>query len=243
MGDVARISQVFVERVVRYLMKAGVRQFVDIGSGVLTSGNTHQVADELAASQGLEASASVVYATPDPITAALAEVQLDRHGDLRRHAVVEASLQDVDDLWQQVLETEIVDTTQPVALLLIGSLDLHQIGRAGDDRAMDAVTQLRSRLPADSYIALSHLTDEDASGDVRQWLDEANRLYSTWTRNNLVCRSRAEIVEMMAGLQLVEPGGASPSSWHTAEAQPLQPLSPFPSSSQAAVWAGLGRKQ
>lgn len=243
MGDIARISQVFVKRVVHYLMMSGVHQFIDVGSGVLTSGSTHQVADEFAASLGVEARTSVVYTTSDPITAALAEVQLDRFGDLRRHAVVEATLQDADDLWQQVLDADVIDKSQPVALLLIGALDLHQAGaNSSNDGAMEAVAQLRGLLPADSYIALSHLTDEDASNDVRRWLAEADRLYTTWTRSSLVCRSRAEIAEMLAGLQLVEPGFTSPSNWHTGEAKSTQQLGCFSATSQAAVWTGLGHK-
>jgi hypothetical protein len=243
MGDVARASQAFLKHVVSYLMKSGIRQFVDVGSGVLTRGSTHQVADELAGALGLQASASVVYTTSDPITAALAEVQLDRFGDLRRHAVVEATMQDVDNLWQQVLDTDVIDENQPVALLLVGTLDLHQAGM-DDDGSLEAVTQLRELLAADSYVALSHLTDEDLPGNVRESLAEADRLYTAWTHNSLVCRSRAEIAEMLAGLEVVELGWPhAMSNWHTAEADPVSQLG-FPATGiLAPVRVGLGHKQ
>ncbi|SMD14762.1 S-adenosyl methyltransferase [Kibdelosporangium aridum] len=240
MSDIARTNQVFLNRVIRYLVESGVQQFVDVGSGVLTRDNTHQVADALAFDAGREPDVRVVYTAPDPITVAHAEVLLDRDGDPRRHAVVEADLLEPAQLWAQVEDVEILDLNQPVALLLITALQVQQRRDLDGLDLMDSVVQLRERLPAGSYIALSHLTEDAAPADICERLAEVKRMYSTWTDSSLVWRSHEDIARVLAGLELVKPGWTS--NWHVDESfstrSDVAPALPSPT----VVWAGLGHK-
>jgi S-adenosyl methyltransferase len=238
MRDIACSNQVFLNRVIHYLVKQGVRQFIDIEPGALTQGSTHQVADALSVAAGQVPDVRVVYTSADPITVAYMELALDRDGDPRRHAVVEADLHQPAELWQELEESDILDLSKPVAVLLIAALHVQQRPQEGCCSSVEAVAELQARLPSDSYVALSHLTD-DVSADVYERLAEVGRLYDAWTGSSVVCRSRAEIEQMLAGLNLIEPGWTRPSSWHSEDEATAPAARPSP----AAICAGLGHKR
>jgi len=241
MSDIARSNQSFLDRVVRHLVKLGVRQFLDVGSGALTRGNTHQVADALARSSGREPDVKVVYADLDPVAVAHAELLVSRDGDPRRHAVIEADLRSPEDLWQQALDTGVIDPEQPVALLLIAVLHVHQPNADGVDIGPESAVRLRARLPAGSYVAISHMTDEGVPDEVGERLAEIKRMYDTWSSSNLIWRSRAAIAQMLSGLRLLEPGWTWTPAWHPDETTSTASPTAFPSPSHAGVWAGVGR--
>ncbi|HEX4700590.1 MAG TPA: SAM-dependent methyltransferase, partial [Pseudonocardiaceae bacterium] len=113
---IAKANRLFLHRAVRHLVRQGVRQFVDIGSGVPTMGNTHQIADELAPD------CRVVYIDNEPVAVAHSQMLLDQNGDPERHAAINADLREPDELWQRVRDTDVLDLTQPVALLLVAVL-------------------------------------------------------------------------------------------------------------------------
>jgi hypothetical protein len=96
---VALANRQLLHRVVRHLLKQGVRQFVDIGSGVPTMGNVHHVADELVPDS------RVVYVDNEPVAVAHSHELLRKHGDPQRHAIVNADLRAPDPLWQRVRRT------------------------------------------------------------------------------------------------------------------------------------------
>src|SRR2546426_9636396 len=108
--DITLANRMFLNRVVRHLSKRGIRQFLDIGAGVPTAGNTHQVANSVAPDS------RVVYVDNEPVAVAQSEVLLDREGDPDRHAVVNADLRDPDALCRDVDATRLIHPHQPDAL-------------------------------------------------------------------------------------------------------------------------------
>src|SRR5437762_14282405 len=103
----ARANRAFLHRAVRHLVARGVRQFVDIGSGVPTMGNVHQVADEVAPDS------RVVYIDHEPVAVAHSQLLLEEYGDPARHAAINADLRNPYRVWQRVIETGVSDHDEP----------------------------------------------------------------------------------------------------------------------------------
>ena len=225
---IARANRLFLHRVVRYLLRRGVRQFVDIGAGLPTMGHTHQVADLFAPGES-----QVVYVDHEPVTVAHAQVLLDRDGDQARHAAVHADLRDPDGLWRQVADTGVVDLERPVAVLLIAVLHLRQSDARGVDVGPRAVARYRELSSPGSYLAISHLTDEGVPN--RAKLVGFGELAAVW-------RSKPEIEELFGDFELVEPGVTWTAQWHPEEAAPGAPAVEFEAPGESAMWAGVGRK-
>lgn len=240
--DIALANRLFLNRAVRHLSKLGVRQFLDIGAGVPTAGNTHQVADELAHSAGRAPDSRVVYVDNEPVAVAHAELLLDKEGDGQRHAVVEADLRDPDALWHKAMETGILDPERPIALLLIAVLHVHQPGPDGSDVGARSVARFRELLPAGSYLAISHITDEGIPADLEESLAELRNMYDTSSSSNAFFRSRAEIGALFGDFEPVEPGLTWIPSWRPEETGPGAHDISFPTPSHALLWCGVGRK-
>ena len=240
--DIALANRQLLNRVVRYLTKRGIRQFLDIGAGVPTAGNTHQVADEVRREAGGVPDVRVVYVDNDPVAVAHATMLLDREGDGTRHAVIESDLRRPDELWQKAIETQLLDPNEPVALLLIAVLHVHQPGADGNDVGPDAVARLRQLLPEGSYLAISHITDEGVPDELGENLVELKRMYDESSSSDVIWRTRADIASLLADFQLVEPGWTWTPEWHPEETGPTaQPVS-FDTPNAAVVWAGVGQK-
>lgn len=241
MRKVARANRIFLDRVVRFLTKRGIRQFLDVGSGVPAAGCTHRVADELAEYHGREPDARVVYVDNDPVAVAHAQLLLDQEGDPDRHAIVGADLRDPDDLWQQAVDTDLLDPDQPVALLLVALLHIEQPDASGIDIGPESVARLYDRLPAGSYVAVSHMTNDGVPGDVSDKLLDLRHLYAP-TCISVNWRSHAKIEALLDDLDVVEPGWQWVTEWRPEETGPNAPAVAFPSPAHAAVWAGVGQK-
>ncbi|WP_083661506.1 SAM-dependent methyltransferase [Actinophytocola xanthii] len=239
--DIALASRVFNNRAVRHLYRLGVRQFVDIGSGEPIPGCTHEVVDEFAAAEGRAPDARVVYVDRDAIVVAHTEVLLDRQGDQRRHAVVNADLRDPDGLWAAVLDTEQIDLDKPVALLLFAVLHHHQPGPDGDDVSARSVARFRELLPPGSFLALSHVTSEGVPAEVAAQLVTLARSFEEESASNVVTRGRTEISALLDGFELLEPGWAWGPDWHPEETGPgVRPIS-LPTPGYSLLWAAVGR--
>jgi S-adenosyl methyltransferase len=221
---IARANRLFLHRVVRYLLRRGVRQFVDIGAGLPTMGHTHQVADVFAPGES-----KVVYVDHEPVTVAHSRVLLDRDGDEKRHAAVHADLRDPDRLWQQVAATGVVDLHRPVAVLLIAVLHLRQFDSRGVDIGPRAVARYRELSSPGSYLAISHLTDEGVP--IRAKLAGFAELAAVW-------RSKQEVEALFGDFELVEPGLVGCAMW-----RPGGPgdISDAPDMNML-VYGGVGRK-
>jgi S-adenosyl methyltransferase len=230
---VARANRIFLQRAVRHLMRLGVRQFVDVGSGVPTMGSTYAVADEVE-----PGAARVVHADNDPAAVGHAREILARHGDPHRHAVVEADLRDPDELWRRVGATGLLDPTTPVALLLIAVLHLRQLA---DDPVSRLVSRYRELLPGGSYLAISHATKDGLSDRVMARVSGVGRLYGRHG-SPAVWRTRRDIAGLFGDFELVEPGLTWTPLWHPEEAGRDEPAVTFESPDESIVLAGLARK-
>lgn len=241
--DIAIANRLFLNRLVRHLTGLGIRQFLDVGAGVPTAGNTHQIADELAVSAGREPDAHVVYVDNEPVAVAHAEIVLEKEGTTDRHGAIQGDLREPDELWRRAMATGLLNPDEPIALLLIAVLHVHQPGPDGvTDIGPESVARLRELLPTGSYIGMSHITDEGVPPEVGTQLVELKRMYDTSSSSNAIWRSHAEIEAMFGDFVLVEPGWTWLTEWRPEETGPsVRPIA-FPTPNHAVGWAGAGQK-
>jgi hypothetical protein len=235
--------RLFLHRVVRYLIREhGVCQFLDVGSGVPSAGAAHEVADDWAICERRPPRTRVVYVDNDPVAVAHANLLLDRQGDRHRHAVVNADLRNPDELWRRVLDTELIDRSRPIALLLVGMLHLEQVDMAGNEIGAASVARMRELLPAGSYVAISQVTDEKVPSEIRETLSGLKEVYDDSGSGNVIWRSRAEVQAMLGDCQMLEPGWTAATAWRPEENGPGAPVISFPPLTDTVVWAGVGRR-
>jgi hypothetical protein len=228
----ARANRRFLGRSVRFLTGQGIRQFLDIGTGIPTADNTHAVA------QAAAPASRVVYVDNDPIVLAHAHSLL-LTSDEGRTAFVEGDFRQPEDILERAGET--LDLGQPVALVLIGLL--HVI--PDEDEPHDLVQALVDGLAPGSYLALSHMT-ADIQPEMMHLVQE--RLNKTMrTTNPPAFRSRADVERFFADLELVEPGIVHLDEWHPeparAEDGPAEPANGKAGRERITpIYCGVGRK-
>lgn len=190
----ARESRAFLQRVVRFLTaEVGIRQFLDIGTGLPTADNTHEVAQRIAPD------ARVVYADNDPLVLAHARALLIGTPE-GMTKYLHADVREVDDLMRRA--EEILDFTQPVAVMLLGVLGhIHDVAEA-----RSLVRQILARMPSGSYLAISDaiLTEERR---------RAEETYANTDGVHYHAREPEEIASFFEGLEWIEPGFTSVSQW------------------------------
>ncbi|WP_243788204.1 SAM-dependent methyltransferase [Saccharopolyspora gloriosae] len=234
---IAISNRLFLHRAVRHLVARGVHQFIDIGSGVPTMGNTHSVADEV------EPGSKVVYVDHEPVAVAHSQVLLDKHGDPERHAVINADFRNPERLWQRAIETGVLDLEQPVAILLIAVLHVKQPGPNGDDISPQVMKRYRELLPPGSYLALSHLTDDGVPASLDDQLVGIKQMYDN-SSSPVIWRSQQEIADLFGDFEMLDPGMTWTTDWHPEDRSPnFSPDLDFSESGESAIWAGVGRKQ
>ena len=193
----------FLRRAVTYLVKeAGIRQFLDIGTGIPTVGNVHDVA------QSLAPKSRVVYVDNDPIVLAHARRLLTQAGP-GATAYIQADLRDPDAILGHPELRRTLDMTQPVALLLIAVL--HFFVDAADPYGH--VARLAGALPSGSYLAMSHATADFMPTEITDNLDPVVKRESARSRDPSQLRDRLEFARFFEGMDLVAPGIASISDW------------------------------
>jgi O-methyltransferase involved in polyketide biosynthesis len=192
----ARASRAFLARAVEYLAgEAGIRQFLDIGTGLPTANNTHEVAQRVAPE------CRVVYVDNDPIVLAHARALLTSSPE-GATAYLDADLRDPENILRQAARG--LDLNQPVAIMLMGILG----HIADDDEAQSIVDALVDGVPSGSYLTINDGTDtsEEVVEAARIWNQSANPTYHL--------RSPERIARFFDGVELVEPGVVSPPRWH-----------------------------
>jgi SAM-dependent methyltransferase len=208
----------FLRRAVRYLAAgAGIAQFLDIGTGLPTQGNVHQVAQEI------NPDARVVYADNDPMVLAHSRA-LKTGGNT---AVIEADLRATDTILNHHGTRALIDFSQPLAVLLVAVL--HFISDNNDPHAI--VAAICDALPPGSYLVVSH-----ATGGIRR--ESAARVAEHYRKNvaaGATLRGRDEILRFFTGLELVDPGLVQVPYWRPDEPEPAD---------AGNVWflGGVGRK-
>jgi hypothetical protein len=212
----------FLQRAVGYLaLEAGIRQFLDIGTGLPTADNTHEVA------QRVDPRSRVVYVDNDPLVMVHARALLTSSPE-GETAYLEADLRGPESILADPMLRATLDLTQPVALMLIAVL--HFI--PGRDQAQPIVDKLLAALPPGSYLAATSATlDFSAPEDAALYerLLEDGRA-DVWTRGE------AEFTALFDGLELVEPGVVPASEWRPESGAPTLPRA------EINVWSGVARK-
>ncbi|WP_437023275.1 SAM-dependent methyltransferase [Streptomyces sp. enrichment culture] len=199
----ARVNRAFMHRATRWLARAGVRQFLDIGTGIPTEPNLHQVAQEIAPD------ARVVYCDNDPIVQAHAAALL-RGTPEGTTEYLQADAREPDAILDGA--RKVLDFGRPIALSLIALL--HFV--PDEDGARDLVRRLLAELPSGSHLVISHATADFTPGESRAATEKLEAAGVT-----LALRSREEFTRFFDGLELVEPGVEVPHRWHPELGEPV----------------------
>jgi hypothetical protein len=218
--DWARLNRSFLRRAVLFMIDNGIRQFLDIGSGIPTVGNVHEIAQEA------DPSCRVVYVDKEPIAVEHSRILL-RDND--RADVVQADLRFPDDLLGRPEIAEQLDFDQPLGLLTLSVW--HFVSDDYDPGRLMA--RYHAALAPGSYLALSHLTRDSASQTVNEVIDDLVQS----TPETLYPRDRAQVIDLCKPFELVTPGLVGCAAW-----RPGGPgdFSDEPSSN-TTVYAGVGR--
>jgi len=191
MGQVAPASRAFLHRTVTYLAaEAGIRQFLDIGTGIPTAGNTHEVA------QAVDPSCRIVYVDNDPVVLSHARAQL-RSSDEGATSYLDADARDTPAVIAGARAT--LDLARPVGVIMIDILNFLE-------DAADVLARLAAALAAGSYLAVMQPSrDERLTVAARRW----NQLAAT----PIFLRDRDEVARWFTGLELIDPGIVEVHRW------------------------------
>ena len=194
-AHIARLQRRFLGRAVRYLAsEAGIRQFLDIGTGLPTADNTHQIAQQLAPES------RIVYVDNDPLVLVHARALLtSAPGGMTSY--IEADVRDTEEILGEAAGT--LDFSQPIALMMLGIMG--QLPDSAGPRSI--VATLLDALPPGSYLALSDGTDTSPA------LNHAIAAYNQNSVSSYHLRSPEEIARFFDGLTLVPPGVVTTSRW------------------------------
>ena len=220
MGFAARANRAFLGRAVRYLTaEAGIRQFLDLGTGIPAAGSTHQVA------QAIAPETRVVYVDYDPVVLAHARALLDST-EAGINGYIDADLRDTGTILGQT--AKLLDLTRPTAIMLVAIL--HVIPEADDPHAI--VARLLDAVPPGSYLAISHL-GADLLGQDQQ--DGLTSLADRIIQQAPVLRTRERVTCFFKGTELVEPGLVPAEQWR------LDPGTG--GAGNSSLWSAVARKR
>ncbi|MEZ0075365.1 SAM-dependent methyltransferase [Planotetraspora sp. GP83] len=215
-ADMARASRYFLVRAVRHLAgEAGVRQFLDVGTGLPTVDNTHEVAQRVAPES------RIVYVDNDPLVLTHARALLTSTPQ-GVTTYIDADLYEPEKILETAAKT--LDFARPVALMLMGIM-----GHVADGEAQAIVKRLVDALPSGGYLVLYDGSDVDES------FVEAQRHYNEGGAVPYHLRSPEQITQFFDGLELLEPGVVSTSLWRPEH-------NPFETVTAAETFGGVGRK-
>ncbi|MGW1988521.1 SAM-dependent methyltransferase [Embleya sp. NPDC001921] len=200
-----QLNRLFLRRAVRYAARRGIRQFLDIGTGIPTAGNTHEAAHEIAPD------ARVAYVDNDPIVLVHGRA-LMTDADPGRITFTQADLRAPEDILSAPEVLEVIDFGEPVALMLVAILHFIR----DDEKPHEIVARLRDALPAGSMLLLSHASFDANPNQGRKGADGWKNASAEMTM-----RRYDDILAMFAGFDLVEPGLRT--HWNP-DAEPDHPL-------------------
>ena len=216
----ARANRAFLGRAVRVLAAAGIRQFLDIGSGIPTQGNVHEVAQQIAPGT------RVVYCDVDSVAIAHSKALLDSNPDAE---IIDADLREPEEILAHPTTRQLIDFSQPAGLLL--AMVLPFISDAEDPWAI--VATLRDALAPGSYLVLGHICNDAQPEKARA----AETVYNRSVAGGVRTRSRADILRFFDGFELLEPGLVWIPEW-----RPDSPADVPDDPSQLWGLVGVGQK-
>lgn len=218
--ETMRVNRAFLGRAVRYLAReAGIRQFLDVGSGIPTMGNVHEVAQETASG------ARVVYVDNDEVAVLHSQAILARNENA---LAIQADLRRPREILAHPGLRGLLDLSRPAALLLVAVLHFFP----DSDAPAALAGELRDALAPGSYVVISHGTTDDLPGHVADAMDHYARTTAPFQP-----RSRAEILRYFDGLDLIEPGLVRAPLWRPGNPQHTE------HAGRIAVYAGVGQKR
>ena len=214
----ARANRAFLARTVRFLAgQAGIRQFLDIGTGIPSANNTHEVA------QSVAPDARIVYVDNDPIVLTHARALLTSD-PVGATDYIDADLREPEQILAGA--AQVLDYGRPVAVMLMAILQhLHT-----EDDPYKVVAALMAAMPPGSYLALSHPAKDINAEAMAKMAETLNKMMA----EKVTFRDRPEVARFFEGLELVEPGMVQASKW--------RPATDAEAASPAALWAGVARK-
>ncbi len=213
-----RNTRAFLGRTVRFLAEErGIRQFLDIGTGIPTAANTHEVA------QGIAPDARIVYVDNDPMVLAHARALLTS-SPAGRCAYIDADIRDPEQILSRA--AEVLDFTKPVAVVLMAVLQF--VPDEDDPRGL--VARLMAAVPEGSYLVISHPASDIQA---EQMAGMATRL-SQLMAQRVKPRTHDEVAAFFAGLDLVEPGLIRCPEW--------RPARPADAKGKSTMWGGVAEK-
>jgi O-methyltransferase involved in polyketide biosynthesis len=214
----ARANREFLRRAVRFLAEAGIRQFIDLGTGLPTQANVHEVAHQIVPG------ARVVYVDYDPVVVVHGQALLQSDDAT---AIVEADVREPEKILEHHELRAMIDLDEPVAVLMVGIL--HFITDAEDPYGI--VARFREAMAPGSCVAVCHVT-----ADPRPQAEAPVTEIYRQTTAPMVPRSRDQVLRLFDGFDLVEPGLVYAPEWRPEwTGEPADPVTSF-------VFAGVGRK-
>jgi hypothetical protein len=221
MAFTAQANRAFLGRAVRFLAaEAGIRQFLDIGTGIPTAGNLHQVAQEVAPES------RVVYVDYDPIVLAHARALLTSTTQEGATDYIEADLRDTSAILGQA--SQLLDLTKPVAVTLLAIL--HAVPDTDDPYAI--VARLLDAVPPGSYLVLSHLASDLISPETQQGLEGVT---DRMIQQDFSYRTREQVARFFEGTDMVDPGLVRVEEW--------RPPAGTAGPERSSLWCAVGRKR
>ncbi|MQA11964.1 MAG: hypothetical protein GEU98_26190 [Pseudonocardiaceae bacterium] len=218
-GDAARLNRTFLRRVVKFLLTRGIRQFLDIGSGIPTVGNVHEIAQRAAPGS------RVVYVDHDPVAVSHSELIL-RNND--RAGVVQGDLSEPDNVLNSAVVRDLLNFDEPIAVLMIAVL--HFVPDELDPHS--SVVRYLDAVAPGSYLAISHATPDPDPGR----LTRAAELYRA-NNTPFVVRDRQQIAALLDSTVLVEPGVVYTPQW-----RPDSPDDVGDNPERSPFYVAVGRK-
>ena len=214
----AIMNRAFMRRAVLFLLEKGIRQFLDLGSGIPTVGNVHEIA------QGVDPSSRVVYVDNEHVAVAHGQLLLEENENT---IIVQADITKPGLILTDKDTQRLIDFDQPVGLLAV------TIGHyiLDDQDPVGIFATYRDALPSGSYLAMSHFTNDFETVKADE-LTEAMKS----SQNNVRARSHAEILSLFGDFELVEPGLVTTSQWRPEFADEIE------EPERDGLYAGVGHK-
>ncbi|GAB2752789.1 SAM-dependent methyltransferase [Salinifilum aidingensis] len=194
--EIARNNRAFLRRAVRYCLDRGIRQFLDLGSGIPTAGNVHEIV------HAVDPGARVVYVDNEPVAAAHSETMLS---DEPNATVIQADMLDADKVIGASETQRMIDFSRPVAVMMIAVV--HFVDESA--RPGEIIRRYHERMAPGSYLGFSHVTDDDHPEGTHGLV----KLYES-SSNPVTLRSRSRVEQLLSDFSLVDPGVVYVPEWH-----------------------------
>ena len=214
-----RMNRSFLRRAVKFMVDDGIDQFLDLGSGIPTVGNVHEIA------QSINPDVRVVYVDNEPVAVSHSRRML---ADNPNAIIVDADLRDARAVLGHPETQRMLDFTRPIGLLMVAIF--HFI--PDRDRPIEIVARYRRALRGGGFLAMSHFTGDDQAvamaANGAQWYQQ--------TANPLIMRTRTEFEALLTDVELLPPGVAWVQQWRPDNSDPE-----LDAPSQSAIYAAVGR--